>query len=100
MPVALLAAVALATVSPAAGGRHDRFAVAITSAHATGVFGQTRRSYVAEAHAVHPASGCVNNRDRIFRRPSRGRARARRARPSARRGRAAGVVPRAIPGHA
>ena len=54
------------TVSPSAGGRHDRFAVAITSRHATGVFGSTRRSYVAEAHAVHPASGCVNNRDRVF----------------------------------
>ena len=66
MPVALLAAVALATVSPVAGGRHDRFAVVITSARATGVFGQTRRSYVAEAHAVRPASGCVNNRDRVF----------------------------------
>ncbi len=66
MAVALLAAVALATVSPAAGGRHDRFAVAITRAHATGVFGQTRRSCVAEARAVHPASGCVNNRDRVF----------------------------------
>jgi hypothetical protein len=61
---ALLASVV--TVSPSAGGRHDRFAVAITSRHATGVFGQTRRGYVAEAHAVHPASGCVNNRDRAF----------------------------------
>jgi hypothetical protein len=38
----------------------------MTSRHATGVFGQTRRGYVAEAHAVHPASGCVNNRDRVF----------------------------------
>ena len=66
MPVALLAAVALATVSPVAGGRHDRFAVVLTSARATGVFGQTRRSYVAEAHAVRPASGCVNNRDRVL----------------------------------
>ena len=54
------------TVSPSAGGRHDRFAVAITSRHGTGVFASTRRSYVAEAHAVHPASGCVNNRDRVF----------------------------------
>ena len=61
---ALLASVV--TVSPSAGGRHDRFAVTITSRHATGVFGQTRRGYVAEAHAAHPASGCVNNRDRIF----------------------------------
>ena len=40
--------------------------MAITSRQATGVFGQTRRSYVAEAHAAHPASGCVNNRKRIF----------------------------------
>ena len=63
--VAALAA-SVATVSPSAGARHDRFAVAITSRHATGVFGSTRRSYVAEAHAVRPASGCVNNRDRVF----------------------------------
>ena len=63
--VAALAA-SVATVSPSTGARHDRFAVAITSRHATGVFGQTRRSYVAEAHAVHGASGCVNTRDRVF----------------------------------
>ena len=67
MPIFALAAVLAAiAVTPSAGGRHDRFAVAITSRHATGVFGSTRRSYVAEAHAVHPASGCVNNRDRVF----------------------------------
>jgi len=66
MPAALLAALALATVSPAAGSSHDRFAVAITSRQATGLLGATRRSYVAEAHAVRPASGCVNNRDRVF----------------------------------
>jgi hypothetical protein len=30
------------------------------------VFGRTRRAYIADAHAVHPASGCVNNRDRSF----------------------------------
>jgi hypothetical protein len=64
--VALGAVLAAVAVIPSAGGRHDRFAVAITSGHATGVFGQTRRSYVAEAHAVHPASGCVNDRDRVF----------------------------------
>jgi hypothetical protein len=62
--VALAASVA--SVSPSASGRHDRFAVAITSRQATGVFGQTRRGYIAEARAVHPASGCVNNRDRVF----------------------------------
>ena len=68
MVLVLVAALAasVATVSPSTGERHDRFAVAITTRHATGVFGQTRRSYVAEAHAVHPASGCVNNRDRVF----------------------------------
>jgi hypothetical protein len=67
MPIfALVAVVAAIAVTPSSGGKHDRFAVAITSGHATGVFGQTRRSYVAEAHAVHPASGCVNNRDRVF----------------------------------
>jgi hypothetical protein len=64
--VALAAVLAAVAVIPSAGGRHDRFAVAITSGHATGVVGQTRRSSVAEAHAVHPASACVNNRDRVF----------------------------------
>jgi hypothetical protein len=54
------------TVSPSVGGRHDRFTVAMTSRHATGVAGRTRRSYTVEAHAVRPASGCVNNRDRRF----------------------------------
>src|SRR5690348_9667528 len=68
MALMLVAAVlaSVVTVSPATGGRHERFAVAITSRHATGVFNSTRRDYVAEAHAVHPASGCVNNRDRLF----------------------------------
>jgi hypothetical protein len=67
MPLALLASLAaLVAVTPSAGGRHDRFAVTITAGHATGAFGQTRRSYVAEAHAARPASGCVNNRDRVF----------------------------------
>jgi hypothetical protein len=66
MPVALVAAVALAAVTRTVGGRHDRFAVAIARGHATGVFGQTRRAYTAEAHAVRPASGRVNNRDRRF----------------------------------
>lgn len=68
MPLVLLGALlaAAVAVSPSAGHRHDRFTVAITSGHATGVFGRTRRSYVAEAHAVRPASGCVNNRDRVF----------------------------------
>lgn len=78
MPLALLVALlASVAVTPAAGGRHDRFAVTITMGHATGVFGQTRRSYVAEAHAVRPRSGCVNNRDRVFgarRAGARGRA--------------------------
>jgi hypothetical protein len=54
------------TVSPSAGGSHNRFAVRITTRHATGVTGKTRRTYMAEAHAVRPASGCVNNRDRVF----------------------------------
>jgi hypothetical protein len=67
MPFALLASLlALVAVTPSAGGRHDRFAVTITAGHATGVFGRTRRSYVAEAHAACPALGCVNNRDRVF----------------------------------
>jgi hypothetical protein len=68
MALLLVAALisSVVTVSPSTGTRHDRFAVTITSRHASGVFGQTRRSYVAEAHAVHPESGCVNNRDRVF----------------------------------
>jgi hypothetical protein len=54
MALLLIAAVlgSMVAVSPAAGRRHDRFAVAITARHATGVFGHTRRGYVAEAHAV------------------------------------------------
>ena len=67
MPLALLVALlASVAVTPAAGGRRDRLAVTITTGHATGVFGQTRRSYVAEAHALRPRSGCVDNRDRVF----------------------------------
>ena len=54
------------TVSPSTGAKHERFVVAMTSRRATGVFGRTRRAYVAEAHAVRGASGCVNNRDRVF----------------------------------
>ena len=64
--LAFAAAFAAVAIVPSVGGRHDRFTAAITSGHATGVFGKTRRSYIAEAHAVHPASGCVNNRDRVF----------------------------------
>jgi hypothetical protein len=58
MPIFALAAVlAAVAVTPSAGGRRDRSRSSITSLHATGVFGSTRRSYVAEAHAVHPAVG-------------------------------------------
>jgi hypothetical protein len=53
-------------VSPSVGGKHDRFIVAITSRHGTGVFGKTRRVYSVEAHAVRSAIACVNNRDRRF----------------------------------
>jgi hypothetical protein len=53
-------------VSPAAGGKHDRFTVAVTGHHATGVLGKTRRMYLVEAHAVRPAVACVNNRDRAM----------------------------------
>jgi len=38
----------------------------MTSRRSTGVFGRTRRTYIAEAHSVRGASGCVNNRDRTF----------------------------------
>jgi hypothetical protein len=53
-------------VAPSVAAKHDRVTVAITIPRAAGVFGRTRRAYVAEAHAVHPRSGCVNNRDRVF----------------------------------
>ena len=53
-------------VSPSAGGRHERFTVALTSKHATGLVGKAQHHYVAEAHAVQPAVACVNNRDRVF----------------------------------
>jgi hypothetical protein len=53
-------------VSPTAGGKHVRFTVAFTGERATGVFGNTRRSYIVEAYAVRPASACVNNRDRAL----------------------------------
>src|SRR3954451_20896547 len=66
MLLALSAALML-TVSPATAGKHDRVAAAITLPRSTGVFGQTRRSYAVEAHAVQAASACVNNRDRVFR---------------------------------
>src|SRR6202042_2756150 len=55
-----------AVVSPAVAGKHDRVRVTITRTRATGVFDDTRRSYTVEAHAVHPRSDCVNNRDRMF----------------------------------
>jgi hypothetical protein len=65
------------TISPSSGGKHDRFVVAMTSRRATGVFGKTRRGYAVEAHAVRPASACVNNRDQVFRdRPAGDRVRA------------------------
>jgi hypothetical protein len=54
------------TVSPAVAGKHERITVAITAQRPTGVFGRTRRTYIVEAHAERPASGCVNNRDRVF----------------------------------
>jgi hypothetical protein len=54
------------TVTPSEGGKHDRFKVAVTVRHATGVFGKTRRMYLVEAHAVRPAVACVNGRDRAF----------------------------------
>lgn len=53
-------------VSPAAGNKHARFTVAVTARRATGVFGKTRRMYLVEAHAVHPAAACVNSRDRAM----------------------------------
>jgi hypothetical protein len=62
----VLASALMLTVSPSVAGKHDRVAITITLPRATGVFGQARRAYIAEAHAVHPASGCVNNRDRLF----------------------------------
>jgi hypothetical protein len=52
------------SVSPSVGRKHDRFKVAITSRHATGVFGKIRRAYTVEARAVRPDVACVNDRAR------------------------------------
>lgn len=52
------------TVTPPAGGKHDRFTVTIRTRHAVNIVGKTRRAYLVEAHAVRPASACVNSRDR------------------------------------
>jgi hypothetical protein len=65
------------TVSRSEIGKHDRFGVAITTRHPTGVNGRTRSSYTLAAMAVRPAVACVNNRDRGFPdRPRGGRVRA------------------------
>ena len=50
-------------VSPTTGGKHRSFIVRFTSHRATGVFGDTRRSYTVEAHAARPRIACVNNRE-------------------------------------
>lgn len=54
------------TVSPPTGGKHDRFTVAVTTSHAAGVVGRTRRTYFAEAHTERRAGACVSSRDRVF----------------------------------
>jgi hypothetical protein len=54
------------TLSRAEGGKHDRFATAITTRRATGVDGKTRSNYTLAAKAADPAVGCVNNRDQRF----------------------------------
>jgi hypothetical protein len=53
-------------VSPSAPGRHEHVTVTFHSRRATGDFGEERRSYTVQAWSVHPASGCVNNRDRVL----------------------------------
>jgi hypothetical protein len=53
-------------VSPLRGKKHDGFRVFVVTQHETGVFGKTRRSYHVEAHAVRPASACVNTTERRF----------------------------------
>ena len=64
--VALRPNISSPAVSPSTGGKPDRITIALTSEHATGVSGKTRRSYFVEAHAVRPAAACVNSRDRAF----------------------------------
>jgi hypothetical protein len=53
-------------VSPSSPSRHDRVSVSFRSRRATGHFGRERRSYTIQAWSVHPASGCVNNRERVL----------------------------------
>lgn len=53
-------------LSPATGGKHARFVVAVIGQRASGVFGPTRRSYIVAAQAVRPASACVNNRETVL----------------------------------
>ena len=60
-------------VAPTSGGRYQPFAVSITTRRATGVFGQTRRSYIAFARAVHGHAACVVDRDPVFPVASAGR---------------------------
>src|SRR5215217_6606750 len=54
------------TLAHSRGGRHDRFAAAITTRRATGVRGRTRSNYTVAADAIRAQAGCVNNRDRRF----------------------------------
>jgi hypothetical protein len=58
-------------VSPAYGDAHQTFAVSITARRATGIFGDTRRGYTAEARATNPGVACVNARDGVFPEPGR-----------------------------
>ena len=53
------------TLARPEGGRHDRFAAAITTRRTTGVRG-TRSHYTVAAAGVKARPGCVNNRDRRF----------------------------------
>lgn len=51
-----------ATVAPRVGGRHHRFRATITARQASGA----GHNYIASARLVTGATGCVENRDRVF----------------------------------
>lgn len=53
-------------LSASVTGPHDRVIVTFIARHATGVFGNVRRSYSVEAQRVQPQIACVNNRSGGF----------------------------------
>ena len=54
------------TVLQAHGGKHDRFAAAITSRRTTGLKGKAISHYTLTGRAVRSLGGCVNEREDRF----------------------------------